>query len=171
MIGESGQSRDHDKILVCLGGRMSRLLLAILLAAVCFAGTDQVTFQKDVLPILQQKCQICHRPGEVAPMSLLTYENARPWAKSIKAAVLSGKMPPWFADPAVGHFANQRILTEAERQILVKWVDNGSREGDPADAPPPVQFSDGWTIGKPDIVVEMKDDVQIPATGIVKING
>src|ERR1700704_2560906 len=80
--------------------------------ASCVGGTAALatpaTFNKDVLPILQQNCQACHRPGEVAPMSLLTYSDARPWAKAIKAAVSTRVMPPWFADPSVGHFANQR---------------------------------------------------------------
>src|SRR5687767_1832024 len=73
-----------------------------------------VTFHKDVLPILQENCQTCHRPGEIAPMSFLSYNDTRPWAKAIKAAVISRKMPPWFADPAYGHFANDQVLTDAE---------------------------------------------------------
>lgn len=75
-------------------------------------------FTKDVLPILQQNCQSCHRPGEIAPMSFLTYESTRPWAKAIKTSVLTGKMPPWFADPAVGHFANDRTLSRAAKDTL-----------------------------------------------------
>src|ERR1700680_2334179 len=100
------------------------------IAAVAAPNTTSVTFNKDVLPILQKNCQSCHRTGEVAPMSLLTYTEARPWAKAIKTAVVSRKMPPWFADPKYGHFANNRTLSAAEISTLVAWVDNGAQEGD-----------------------------------------
>src|SRR5271156_1668263 len=103
--------------------------LALALAAVA-ADSSSPTFNREVLPILQKNCQGCHRPGEVAPMSLLTYTDARPWAKSIKAAVASKKMPPWFADPKYGHFTNQAGLSEADINTLVSWVDNGALEGD-----------------------------------------
>src|SRR5450631_1880772 len=88
--------------------------LALSAAAALAADTAPATFSKDVLPVLQQNCQTCHRPGEMAPMSLLTYADARPWAKAIKAAVVTQKMPPWFADPAVGHFRNERRLNPKE---------------------------------------------------------
>ena len=91
---------------------------------------SQITFNKDVLSILQKRCQGCHRPGEVAPMSLLTYRDARPWAKAIREAVLTRKMPPWFADPHYGKFSNDRSLTNNEIATLVSWVDGGAREGD-----------------------------------------
>src|ERR1700760_2063688 len=116
---------------------------ALSLGLVSLAGSalalaaDTVTFNKDVLPILQKNCQSCHRPGEVAPMSLLTYSDARPWAKAMKAAVSSRVMPPWFADPKVGHFANERFLSPDEIATVVAWADNGAPEGDKADAPPP----------------------------------
>src|ERR1700761_4412976 len=89
------------------------------------AGTasSSATFYKDVLPVLQKNCQTCHRPGEAAPASFLSYESTRPWAKSIKTAVLTKKMPPWFADPHYGHFANDRSLAESDIQTLVSWVD------------------------------------------------
>jgi hypothetical protein len=129
------------------------------------AGTA-VTFNKDVLPILQKNCQTCHRPGEIGPMSLLTYKDARPWAKSIKTAVVSRQMPPWFADPAYGHFSNNKRLSEAEIKTLVAWTDNGTLEGNPKDAPAPRAFHEGWNI-KPDMVIEMPLDVQLPATGTI----
>src|SRR6186997_1613111 len=103
-----------------------------------------VTFNKDVLPILQENCQTCHRPGEVAPMSLLTYKDARPYAKSIKNAVVTRQMPPWFADPAYGHFANNKTLSDAEIKTLVAWVDTGTLEGNAKDAPAPLVFHEGW---------------------------
>src|SRR5438874_4017297 len=125
-----------------------------------------VTFNKDVLPILANNCQQCHRPGEIAPMSLLTYNEARPWAKAIKAAVVSQKMPPWFADPKVGHFANDRRLSEAQIQTLAAWADNGAPEGDAKDRPAPRTFQEGWNL-KADMVIEMPNEFKIPATGTI----
>ena len=98
-----------------------------------FAGQPAVTFNKDVLPVVQRKCQTCHRPGEIAPMSFLSYQTTRPWAKAIKAAVLTKKMPPWGADPRYGHFANDPSLTHGEIDTIVKWVDTGALEGDAKD--------------------------------------
>jgi hypothetical protein len=133
----------------------------------CAALAGNVTFYNDVLPVLEQRCQQCHRPGEAAPMSLLTYKEARPWATAIKEAVLTKKMPPWFADPAHGKFANDRTLPTGERDVLVAWANSGSMEGNPKDAPKPLEFTDGWTIGKPDLVAEMPKEYVVPATGKV----
>ncbi len=128
-------------------------LLAIFYASGLLAQTP--TFTKDVAPILQNRCQNCHRPGEAAPFSLLTYEQARPWAKAIKAAVLQRKMPPWFADPHYGKFSNDSSLSQKEIDTLVEWVDAGAPQGNPKDLPPPRQFADGWAIPKPDAVIEL----------------
>ena len=128
--------------------------------------TASVTFNKDVLPILQKNCQTCHRPGEIAPMSFLTYKDARPWAKAMKNAVVNRQMPPWFADPNYGHFANDKRLSDAEIKTIAMWADNGAVEGDAKDAPPPVQFQEGWGI-KPDMIIEMPKDVPLPATGTI----
>jgi len=125
------------------------------------------TFYKDVAPVLEQHCQSCHRPGEVAPMPLLTYTDARPWAKAIKTAVVSHKMPPWYADPHIGKFSNDPSLQPSEIDMLVKWADNGAPEGNPKDAPAPRQFTDGWTIGKPDMVLDTGVDFEVPAKGTV----
>ncbi|HEV2201252.1 MAG TPA: cytochrome c [Bryobacteraceae bacterium] len=130
------------------------------------ASNSPVTFNKDVLPVLQKNCQECHRPGEVTPMSLINYSDARPWAKAIKAAVLAKKMPPWFADPKYGHFANERTLSEAEVNTLAAWADGGAVEGDAKDRPAPVTFPEGWQI-KPDLIVEMPKPFAIPAKGTV----
>src|SRR2546429_6003436 len=89
---------------------------------------SQITFNKEVLPILQKRCQGCHRPGEVAPMSLLTYSEVRPWAKAIRQAVLTRKMPPWLADPHYGKFSNDPSLSQAEMDTLTAWVDGGAKE-------------------------------------------
>jgi hypothetical protein len=125
-----------------------------------------VTFSKDVLPILQKNCQGCHRPGEVAPMSLLNYSDARPWAKAMKVAVATKKMPPWFADAQYGHFANDRRLSQADIDTLAAWADSGAPEGNPKDAPAPITFNDGWNI-KPDIVIEMPKPFHLKANGTI----
>jgi hypothetical protein len=144
------------------------LALAVCAAAATTSSETAVTFNKQVLPILQKRCQDCHRPGEVAPMSLLTYKDARPWAKAMRQAVLTKKMPPWFADPAYGHFANDRSLSQAEVDTIVNWVDGGAKEGDAKDAPPPRQFVEGWNIGKPDLVLQMPNAFHVPASGVIE---
>lgn len=145
--------------------RLFRCALAVGFAGLIYAAPAPVTFNKQVLPILQKRCQDCHRPGEAAPMSLLSYKDARPWAKSIRSAVLTKKMPPWFADPSVGHFVNDRSLSQAEIDTLVAWVDGGAKEGDAKDAPPPREFVEGWNMGKPDLVIEMPNAFPVPANG------
>jgi hypothetical protein len=129
----------------------------------------QVTFTKDVAPILQQHCQSCHRPDTFAPMSLLTYEDARPWARSIKQRVVAREMPPWYIDKNVGvrHFKNDVSLTDEEIATVVQWVDGGAPKGSPADMPPPRQFeaSSAWRMGQPDLIVQLPKDLEIPARG------
>jgi hypothetical protein len=122
-----------------------------------FAGTafsaDSITFHKDVEPILQKNCQSCHRPGQAAPMSLLSYESTRPWAKAMKTAVVTRKMPPWFADARYGHFTNDRSLKQADIDVLAQWADLGAPEGNASDAPAAVKWpEDGWEI-QPDFIV------------------
>jgi hypothetical protein len=130
-------------------------------------GQSPVTFSKDIAPIFQKDCQACHRPGSIAPMSLLTYAEARPWARSIKQKVLAREMPPWFIDKNVGvpHFSNDRSLTDDEIALIGKWVDAGAPEGNPADLPRPRQFpeSDSWQIGKPDVIVTLTKDYVVKA--------
>jgi hypothetical protein len=144
--------------------KLRLILVGCLMGSAALAAVP--TFNKDVLPILQVNCQQCHRPGEIAPMSLLTYTEARPWAKAIKAAVVSQKMPPWFADPNVGHFANDRRLSEAQIKTLASWVDNGAPEGDLKDRPAPRVFEEGWNL-KPDMVIEMPRAFELPASGTI----
>ncbi|HWQ69256.1 MAG TPA: thiol-disulfide isomerase [Patescibacteria group bacterium] len=127
-----------------------------------------MTFYKDVLPVLQKNCQECHRPGEVAPTSFLSYEEVRPQAKAMKEAVLGRRMPPWFADPAVGRFTNDRSLSRAETEIIANWVDSGTHAGELKDAPAPRQFADGWLAGQPDVVFEMPADYEVPASGMMR---
>jgi hypothetical protein len=125
------------------------------------------TFNKDVAPILYANCTTCHRPGEIAPMSLLTYRDARPWARSIAMQVAKGTMPPWHADPAIGHFANERRLTDAEKSTIARWVSGGAPEGDPKDLPPAPKYVDGWNIGQPDAVLSMQEDYALPPSGTI----
>ena len=141
------------------------LTLAALLAVSGPAAADTPTFYKDVLPILQKNCQSCHRPGEVAPMSLLTFEETRPWARAIKAAIAAKKMPPWFAEPGIGHFANERRLSAGDVTAINAWVDGGAPGGNAADAPPPRVFESGWNL-KPDLIVEMPKPFELPARGM-----
>jgi hypothetical protein len=132
------------------------------------AATFNATFNKDVLPILQGHCQSCHRPGEVAPMSLLSYESARPWAKAIKAALLTGKMPPWPADRHYGKFLNDPVLTQSEIDTLVDWADHGAPEGDPNDKPAAIAWPEDWHI-RPDMVITLPESPPIPAKGVVEL--
>ncbi|MGA2882324.1 MAG: thiol-disulfide isomerase [Bryobacteraceae bacterium] len=127
----------------------------------------QPVFYKDVLPILQQHCQECHRPGEIAPMPFLTYSDTRPWAKAMREQTIARKMPPWFADAAYGHFANDRSLSQTQIDTIAAWVNRGAPAGDPKDAPPPRQWPQGWNIGTPDAVFEMPSAFSIPAAGAV----
>ncbi len=111
------------------------------------------TFYKDVLPILQKNCQGCHRPGQIGPFSMLSYESTRPWARSIKTRVMAKQMPPWFADPHYGPYANDPSLRQEDVDLLAKWADAGAPSGDPRDAPPPVDWAAaGWTVA-PDVIV------------------
>src|SRR4030081_3439491 len=148
---------------------MRGCVLGILLCAGLWAAppAKDVTFHKDVEPLLQAHCQGCHRPGEAAPMSLLNYDDARKWGAAIKEAVALRKMPPWFADPAHGQFANDRRLSQDEIDTIANWADTGKKEGDPKDAPKPLTFAEGWMIGKPNAVVEMPNAVEVPASGTV----
>jgi len=149
--------------------RFASSFLAVAAAVgTAFAQTpaqDQATFAKDVAPIFQSHCQSCHRPNNIAPMSLLTYQDARPWARAIKQQVVQRNMPPWFEDRAVGiqKFKNDPSLTDQEIATISKWVDGGAPMGNPADLPPPRKFddSDRWHIGKPDVVITLKKDVRV----------
>jgi hypothetical protein len=129
-------------------------------------NSGAVTYNKDVLPILQKNCQTCHRPGEIAPMSFMTYKDTRPWAKAMKAAVVNRQRPPWFADPNYGHFANDKRLSDADIKTLVAWTDGGAVEGDEKDKPAPVVFQEGWGF-KPDMIIEMPRDVELPPKGTI----
>ena len=143
-----------------------RIFLPATIALIAVSAQGQVTFTKDVAPILQARCQTCHRPDTFAPMSLLTYEEARPWAKSIKQKVVAREMPPWYIDKNVGvrHFKNDVSLTDQEIATIVQWVDNGAPKGNPKDIPAPRKFddSDQWHM-QPDLIVQLPKDQLVPA--------
>lgn len=138
---------------------MRIVVFSFMAAATALAGP---TFTKDVAPLLYKNCAGCHRPGDIAPMSLLDYKSARPWAKSIREAVLTRKMPPWFADPRFGIFSNDPQLSGKEIETIKAWVDGGSPEGDLKDLPPKPVFIEGWKLGKPDIVIDIGQDFRVP---------
>ncbi len=143
-----------------------------LLSVAAEPAPKPVTFAKDIVPILQEKCQVCHRKGSIAPMSLVTYEEARPWAKSIRERVILRSMPPWHLDKTVGiqRFQNDRSLTDGEVSTIVRWVDSGAPLGNPKDLPPAKQWpeEDGWQLakqwGEPDLVIQ-SGPYTMPAQG------
>jgi hypothetical protein len=155
---------------------MKRAAFALLIAGAFYpavsaqqTASQTVNFSKDIAPILQRACQNCHRPGAIAPMSLMTYQDVRPWARAIKQKVTAREMPPWYVDRHVGitKFKDDPSLTDAEIAIISKWADGGAPAGNPADMPPPRQFTDvdKWHIGKPDIVVTLPKAYELRANG------
>jgi hypothetical protein len=150
-------------------GAISLGICSLMLVAVSASGPSKttVTFTKDVAPILYRRCIECHRTGEIAPMSLMSYQETRPWAKSIKQRVVERSMPPWSADPHYGKFSNDPSLSQKEIDTIVAWVDAGSPKGDDKDMPVAPKFVEGWTIGKPDVVLSMQEAHAIPADGTV----
>jgi hypothetical protein len=127
----------------------------------------QPTFYRDVLPILQERCQACHRTGEIGPMPLVTYRDVRPWSREIQRRTGAKEMPPWFADPRYGRFSNDPSLTPRQIAMLAAWANAGAPAGNPRDAPPPRQWAEGWMIPSPDAVVKMPKPVTIPARGVI----
>jgi Copper type II ascorbate-dependent monooxygenase, C-terminal domain len=157
--------------------KISRLVLIGCLTAIALSalpasratGTKpsakKITFNRDVAPIFFKNCAECHRPGEAAPFSVLSYKDIRPWAKSIREKIISREMPPWHADPQVGEWANDRRLKQQEIDTITAWIDGGVMEGDASDLPAAPQFTEGWSIGKPDVVLEMPEEFTLGASG------
>ena len=141
--------------------------LAVSTTALPAQSSATPTFSRDVAPILYRECASCHRPGEIAPMSLLTYEQARPYARAIRDRIELGTMPPWHAEAAPGTFLNERRLSAAEKETITKWANNGAPQGDPKDMPPVPVFPEGWTIGKPDAILTMAEPYNVPASGTI----
>jgi len=137
------------------------------------AGEEQLaaagpTFYRDVLPILQEHCQVCHREGGIAPLPFETYEQTRRYAAAIRIATQEKTMPPWFADPWIGHFSNDPSLTPQQIATLAAWAVAKAPAGDPRDAPAPRRWAKSWTIPKPDVVLKMPEGVSLPAAGDVE---
>jgi hypothetical protein len=126
------------------------------------------TYTKDVAPILFKNCTSCHRPGEIAPMSLMTYDDVRPRAKDIRDEVSDGNMPPWHASAPHGTFLNERWLSDEDKRTLVLWANGGAPKGNAKDMPPAPVYTDGWMIGKPDVVFEMQEAYKVPAEGVIE---
>ncbi len=158
---------------------MKKADLILLASACCFAialvGSNtasgdakaSLTFTKDIAPILYKNCVGCHRPGEIAPMSLMTYKEVRPWAKAIREKVATREMPPWHLDSQYGKWENDRRLTQKEVDAVVAWIDGGAVEGNARDLPAPPKFASGWQIGEPDMVFQMPTEFTVPAEGSV----
>jgi hypothetical protein len=152
---------------------MRRFVAPALIVAASFAAVPSAsaqppappTYAKDVAPILFANCTSCHRAGEIAPMSLMTYEETRPWARAIRDNVVNGTMPPWHADPAHGKFLNDRRLSAQEKDVISRWVAAGAPQGDAKDLPARPTYTEGWTIGTPDAVVAMEKPYDLPAQG------
>lgn len=123
----------------------------------------KITYAKHISRILQKNCQECHRPGQIGPMALLTFDDAVAWSDTIREVVDEGRMPPWHADPRYGKFSNDRSLSKEERETLLSWIDHGTPRGDDKDLPPPRRFPEGWSIGKPDLIVSMPRAFEVPA--------
>jgi len=131
-------------------------------------NSSSPTFYKDILPILQDHCQACHRTGEIAPMPLESYGQAKQWAGAIKQAVVAKQMPPWFADPRYGKFFNDTSLTSQQIAVISTWVDAGAPAGSVKDSPPPKRWAKGWRIPEPEVVVRMPQPVALPARGDIE---
>lgn len=131
-------------------------------------SSSSVTFTRDVASILHKNCASCHRAGEIAPMSLLSFKDVRPWAKSIREVVVERRMPPWLADPHYGEFSNDSRLSQKDIDTIVAWVDGGAKEGDAKDLPQAPKFQpEGWKRGTPDAVLSMTVEASVPADGVV----
>jgi Copper type II ascorbate-dependent monooxygenase, C-terminal domain len=156
---------------------MKRARLVLLISACVVASyvgsrgvagnSKEMTYCRDIAAIFYKNCVGCHRPGEIAPMSLINYKDVRPWAKSIREKVTTREMPPWHLDSHYGKWENDRRLSQKEIDAIVLWIDGGAKEGNPKDLPPLPKLASGWQIGEPDIVFQMPSEFTVPAEGSV----
>ena len=147
----------ETKVIGCIIGRSSRKM----------AETPSVTYAEHVEPIFRARCIECHRAGEISPFSLTSYEDAKAWGETVAEIVDERRMPPWFANPKYGHFSNETQMSDSERSVIRKWVDEGCPSGDVSKVPPLPKFVEGWALGEPDKIYHMNKDFHIPATGAV----
>src|SRR5579871_3424470 len=150
---------------VSIGVAASLLLLPLAVAAQHPADQSHVTFDRDIAPIIFRSCSSCHRPGEAAPFSLLTYSDVKKHARQIADVTRSRAMPPWLPDPQKLKFADEMRLSNAEIQMLQRWVEQGEVEGNPADLPPQPKFVEGWRLGKPDLILTASKPFTLPPSG------
>jgi len=158
----------HHTLRLALAGALACCGAAVALQAQPPQSGPVPTFAHDIAPVFFANCVTCHRPGEIAPMSLLTYTEARPWAQAIARRVADGTMPPWHADAPPGTFANERRLSTAEKDLVARWVAGGAPLGNPAELPTAPTFADGWRIGTPDQVFELPEPYAVPASGTIE---
>ncbi|HXT58922.1 MAG TPA: redoxin domain-containing protein [Pirellulales bacterium] len=156
LLAGKAVSRPVTRSLGCHIGRLSRK-----------PPTGEITYTKHIAGILQQHCVRCHRPGEIAPFTLLSYEDVVGWTETIREVIEEGRMPPWHANPEFGHFSNDIRLSDEEKKLIFAWLDNGVPEGDAADLPKPIEFVEGWRIAKPDVEFAMPKPYTVPAKGVV----
>lgn len=161
-----GSARQARVLPAYLGGRFA-LGFAVGWWVTSAGAQTPPTFYRDVLPVLEERCQACHRRGEIAPMPLTSYAEARPWARAIREQVMKRAMPPWFGESTVLRFSSDPRLTEAQIRTLAAWAEAGAPAGDPRDAPAPRHWAEGWNIDPPDVVFQMTKGVDLPATGDV----
>ncbi|HUY35600.1 MAG TPA: redoxin domain-containing protein [Pirellulales bacterium] len=157
LLADEEVAVSETKAAGCRIGRMIRI-----------PPTGDITYSKHVAAILQQRCVRCHRPGQVAPFAMTSYAEVVGWTETIREVIEAGRMPPWHANPAFGHFSNDNRLSDAERKLIVEWIDHGAPEGDPADLPPLVEYVEGWRIPEPNVVLAMPVAFTVPATGTVE---
>jgi hypothetical protein len=158
------------RVLAVLAGSLAFALTSVTLSAQTaptgVPATVVPTFTKDVAPILFKHCASCHRPGEIGPMSFMSYESTRPWARAIEKKVVSREMPPWGAEASHSmKMRNDRSLTDQEIDTIVAWVKAGGPRGEPTDMPPAPKFATGWQLGEPDYIFEMPLEWKIKAEG------
>jgi hypothetical protein len=146
---------------------MRAFVLLPFVAALMEGASQTPVFYRDVLPVLQEHCQGCHRTGEIGPMPLTTYKEVRPWAAAIREAVQTRKMPPWGAQSSTLKFENDVSLNEHDRETILDWVAAKAPAGDPADAPKPKTFAEGWNIGTPDMIFQIPTPIKVPDRGVV----
>jgi hypothetical protein len=152
---------------LCLIGVLAALGISMSSDSRLALSAASATYAADVAPIIQKNCQVCHRPGEIAPMSFMSYKEVRPWARSIREKVVTREMPPWFADPQHGAFSNDARLSQKDIETISAWVEGGAKEGDPKDTPPNPTFTAGWQMGKPDVVLPMTVEFNVPSEGVI----
>ena len=156
LLSGKAVSNDHTPVTGCIIGRAAKS-----------APQGDITYSQHIASIMQNRCQECHRPGQVGPFNLTDYEDVAGWGAMIKEVVSEGRMPPWSANPQYGHFRNDARLTEDEKKLLFTWIENGCPEGNRADLPPAKQWTEGWRIGQPDQIVRMEKPFRVPAEGVV----